>query len=225
MLVAVRRKVRLFRDEIKLRMRGTEHVEQIFRQIHDLNAWGDPESVSGPGSSLEQTAALRQVLPAVVTKYGLRSIVDAPCGDFNWMHSIVEIFDHYVGVDIVESLIEANQSQFASETVQFLCADITRDDLPTGDVILCRDCFIHLPSRLIRDAIRTFRRSGARYLLLTNDGRDIPYEEIPIGSFRPINFRMAPFCFPEPLEVVVENSETDRQLCLWSFDQLSWGEP
>jgi len=45
----------------------------------------------------------------------------------------------------------------------------TQAPAPGADPVLCRDCFIHLPTRLIRAALRNFRATGARYLLLTND--------------------------------------------------------
>ena len=93
MLIEVRRKFKLLRDRVMHRIRGSQHVTRVFREIHSTNAWGHDETVSGPGSSLEDTATLRLALPSLVTKYGLKRVVDAPCGDFNSMKTIVGIFD------------------------------------------------------------------------------------------------------------------------------------
>lgn len=220
MLSRLRRKTWVVRDRLMFLLTGSEHTGNIFTRIRDDNLWGDPESVSGFGSSLESTVELRAALPALMVRYGLKSILDAPCGDFNWMREVVDAFDSYVGVDIVPGLIEANRRRFSRQGVQFICADITRGPLPDCDIVLCRDCFIHLPSWLIRDSITQFRRTGARFLLMTNTASDVQYHEIPIGGFRPINFRSVPFHYPEPLEIIVEDASSNRQLCLWSFDQI-----
>jgi hypothetical protein len=57
-----------------------------FTRTFTTNAWQDPESVSGPGSTRARGADFRPALLAMLDAYGIRSIVDAPCGDFNWMH-------------------------------------------------------------------------------------------------------------------------------------------
>lgn len=220
MLIEVRRKFKLLRDRVMYGIRGSQHVSRVFSEIHVTNAWGHAETVSGPGSSLENTATLRRALPSLVTRYGLKRVVDAPCGDFNWMKTTVDIFDEYTGVDIVPELIAANHRQFGGPRVRFECADITRDYLPSCDLIICRDGFIHLPTRLIRDALRSFRSTGASHLLLSNDSREFEYQEIPTGGLRPINFRKPPFNFPEPLETILEDNYEGRQICLWRLDEI-----
>lgn len=208
------------RDELRHRVRGRAHRRQIFERIYDRNLWGDPESVSGGGSGTAATDAIRRELPALFERFGIRSMLDAPCGDFHWMRHIAGTLDHYVGVDIVRDLIERNARLYGTGRIQFACADIVVDRLPKADVVLCRDCFIHLPTRLIRAVLENFRASGVRYLLLTSD-RDVEtYHDIPIGSFRRVNFTRQPFSFPEPLCVVNESSSGDRQLCLWELDAL-----
>jgi hypothetical protein len=166
------------------------------------------------------TYALREHLPTLLKQFGIRSLLDAPCGDFNWMRHVAGCLDSYIGVDIVPELIERNRHQFATSTISFACADVSSDPLPKTDAVLCRDCFIHLPTRLIVKALANFRSSGARYLLLTSD-RDVDrYHDIPIGSFRRIDFERSPFCFPDPLSAVSETPAGDRQLCVWEFDAL-----
>ena len=208
------------RDEVRHRVRGRAHRRQIFERIYDRNLWGDPESASGGGSGTSATDAIRRELPAVFERFGIRSMLDAPCGDFHWMRHVAGTLDHYVGVDIVRDLIERNARLYGTDRIRFACADIVVDRLPRADAVLCRDCFIHLPTRLIRAALENFRASGVRYLLLTNDRNVETYHDIPIGSFRPVNFTRPPFSFSEPLWVVNESSNGDRQLCLWELDAL-----
>jgi Methyltransferase domain len=193
----------------------------VFGQIYADNLWGDAESRSGSGSSRVATEAVRRELPALMTQLGVRILLDAPCGDFAWMSSLVGNLERYVGVDIVADLIARNAARFGGERITFLCGDIAADPLPACDLILCRDCFIHLPTRVIRAALENFKATGARHLLLTNDGAARGYHDIPMGSFRPIDFTRAPFSFPEPVHRVNEDRAGNRQLCLWGLQDLS----
>jgi SAM-dependent methyltransferase len=220
MVVETRFQFWRWRDLIRDQFYGKAHRQAVFRRIHDRNLWGDPESVSGTGSGSAATSSIRRELPGLFQRYGVRSVLDAPCGDFNWMKEVAEALDRYVGVDIVPDLIERNAINHGAETVSFICADIAVDPLPMADLVLCRDCFIHLPTRMIRSALRNFRATGSRYLLLTSDGQAEPYRDIPIGSFRPVNFTQAPFSFPTPLCTLSEQETGNHQLCLWELRSL-----
>ncbi|EIJ81319.1 hypothetical protein PB1_00190 [Bacillus methanolicus PB1] len=63
-------------------------MKNIFSFIYNRNIWGSSESVSGPGSSIAQTKTIIQELPILIKKLQIRKILDAPCGDFNWMKEI-----------------------------------------------------------------------------------------------------------------------------------------
>jgi hypothetical protein len=208
------------RDSARDRVVGRRHRREVFQRIYDQNLWGDPESVSGIGSGTFATETIRRELPTLFERYGIRSLLDAPCGDFYWMQHIVRSLDRYVGVDIVPQLIERNSMRHGTSRVSFLCADVSSDPLPTADAVICRDCFIHLPTRLIRTALANFRESGARYLLLTNNFDAGRYHDVPIGSFRPVNFLRSPFSFPTPVDAISEDTDNTRQLCLWALDAL-----
>src|SRR5438132_1940977 len=139
-----------------------------FERIEQTNLWGAASSVSGLGSEDPATAAIRESLPLLLQWLGARSLLDAPCGDAGWIGRMKLDLD-YIGIDIVPSLIEANRRRVAGgeSSGRFLVADITRDALPRADVILCRDCMVHLSFDNIVRAVARFRMSGARFLLVT----------------------------------------------------------
>jgi len=145
-------------------------------------------------------------------------LLDAPCGDFNWMSHVNLSGIKYTGADIIEDLISQNKKKYPE--IFFITADITTDSLPYSDVVLCRDCFIHLPNELIIKSINNFKMSGIKYML-TNTYNFINYNKnIKPGQFRMINLLLPPFSLKEP-ELVIEEDFTsgypDKQLGLWKL--------
>ena len=119
-------------------------AEERFQHIYKSNHWSEAESVSGPGSTLEETEPLRRELPSLLRELGATSMLDLPCGDFHWMqHTNLAGID-YIGGDLVGSLIDRNQAKHACDGVEFRKIDLVNDTLPAVDVILCRDCLVHL---------------------------------------------------------------------------------
>jgi len=203
---------------------STPSQRTTFTGIFTSNAWGDAESVSGPGSTLARGGDFEAALIALLETRQIRSIVDAPCGDFNWMRQVLAQRDiSYTGVDIVEALIARNQSLHAAASRRFLCLDMTRAALPRADLILCRDGLVHLSFADARAAIRNFRRSGARYLLATTFVDRTTNRDVPTGGWRVLNLEAAPFFFPPPLALIDERCThsggiyRDKRLGLWDL--------
>jgi len=205
---------------------GRRHLQEVFAHIHAVNLWGDAETVSGPGSSLHATRVLRRELPPLLRELGVRTLLDAACGDCHWIARTPLAVDSYVGIDIVPEIIAANRRRLADSQHRFEVLDLTRDPLPRADVILCRDCFIHLSFPYIFAALRNFKTSGAEYLLTTTYGGLDANGDILSGEWRPIDLEQPPLCFPHPLRRFEELRCEDggrtisRQLGLWRLEDL-----
>ena len=39
-------------------------------------------------------------------------MLDGGCGDFNWMQKIVNNFDYYLGIDVVDEIINKNNELY-----------------------------------------------------------------------------------------------------------------
>jgi hypothetical protein len=193
---------------------------QVFTTIFQQNLWQDAESVSGPGSSLVKTEVIRHRLPGLLASLEISSLLDAPCGDYNWMRLTRLEPGSYIGVDIVPGLIERNNRLYAGKGRKFQVADITGDKLPRCQAVLCRDCFIHLTSTQILNTLKNFQRSGARYLLATNHPAEEVYREIETGEWRSVNLNLPPFNLPPPLLRMVENPLTGKSLDVWELQKL-----
>lgn len=201
-----------------------------FERIQRINLWGAPTSVSGLGSEDRATAGIRETLPGLLRRLGARSLLDAPCGDAVWIGSMQLEID-YTGIDIVPSLIAANSARAARGELRgrFLVADITRDSLPACDVILCRDCLVHLSFPNIARAIARFRASGAQFLMVTTFPEWEVNGDCEDGDWRALNMTKAPFRWPVPRELIDEHCDEggggwrDKSLGLWQLDELPDG--
>jgi hypothetical protein len=222
-----------YRPQVIAQKRFQEHrktLEQMdlqkrFEYIYEKNLWSSEESRSGTGSTLLETETLRKGIPALLEEIGAHSLLDIPCGDFRWL-SEVSLGVAYTGADIVGELVAANNRQFGSDTRGFIQLDLTRDLLPKADVVLCRDCLVHLSFDNIRRALMNIKDSGSGYLLTTNFPGTETNHDIADGDWRPLNFELAPFDFPPPYRTIVENCEEaggafgDKSLCLWRAADL-----
>jgi SAM-dependent methyltransferase len=212
---------------VKKRIKGLIYpllpVRFRFTHTYRRGGWKSDESVSGPGSTLAQTESIRSALPEVFAKHGVRSLLDAPCGDFHWMNELLKQLPRdfiYHGADIVAPLIESVRSKYATANVDFTVADLIRDPLPKADAILCRDCWIHFSERDIRRAVENLKRSGARLLLTTSFTEIAEYTDIQTGRCRLMNLERAPFNFPEPLVRIREEGPSGRFLGVWDLQRL-----
>ena len=191
--------------------------------------WGKTESVSGPGSTAEQTHAIRQQLEMILKEYAIDSFLDVPCGDFNWMQLVNFDQCSYIGCDVVEPMIETNNTKHRSSHKFFVHLDVTKDLLPKADMIFCRDLLVHFSHADIKHTLKNFKDSGAKYLLTTTFTkiRSDTNSEIPSGEWRTVNLQIAPFNFPKPLLIINEHCTeqdglyNDKSLGLWLLDDIN----
>ena len=208
---------RVFSKWRRMTRRG---MKNIFSDIYQHNEWNSLESVSGVGSSLEQTEGVRLSLPLVFKEFGIKKLLDAPCGDFHWMKTVDLTGIDYIGGDIVEAIIMENQTHFKSATHDFILLDITSDALPQADMMLCRDCLIHFSNKDVYRFLNNLKKSQITYLLTTTFPQHLNIN-IKTGNWRPINLEDAPFHFPKPLALINEGctekdgTVADKSLGLW----------
>jgi len=214
----------------------SERAEHVFKGIYESNGWRSGESVSGWGSELRNTAQVIRELPHLLRRHGVYSMLDAPCGDFNWMRHVDLSGVRYVGAEIVPELVAAHQAQWANPDRTFIVANLLVDRLPDCDLILCRDCLFHFPHADVFRALENFARTSARFLLTTTfTYRSYPRNgDIRLGEWTAINLEMAPFELDPPIASIVEGSSEfidygpplgqvpmfDRALGLWDMQDI-----
>ncbi|ELR18419.1 uncharacterized protein ACA1_138410 [Acanthamoeba castellanii str. Neff] len=198
--------------------------KEEFQRIWDNFAWG-PADRSGPGSTAEASARARVAVETVVRQFGIRTMLDSPCGSFSWMPLInFEALNvTYVGVDIVPGNIEKAKAAWPTKqphVFQFYCADVVdgfefvdklvlqaQQDYPTNthdwsqgwDLIFSREFLQHIPHEAVKRVLHNFNKTGSKYLLLTHDPSRAINKDIEFGGYAPINMRVPPFNLGPPL--------------------------
>jgi len=207
-------------------VKGRSH-EDIFTHDMYLRRKKRGENVSGPGSSLEETAALRKSLPGLFQTYGVKRLIDVPCGNFFWFQHVNHDLKSYKGYDIVKEVIEEDNRRFADEVHSFEVMNCLDGDLGAADMILVRDLLIHFSNDDIFRFFKNLQQSDITYILTTSYRETEKNEKVETGMPRPVNLCLAPFNFPEPLDFVLEESRNfdaryynSRGMALWRLDDL-----
>ena len=201
-------------------------TEQTFREIYESNHWSGKESVSGSGSAEMQTNEIGMQIPRLVRELGIRKFLDVPCGDFNWMSKIELELDYYIGGDIISEIVYKNSNTYGTEKRKFIEIDLTMDELPKADMLLCRDCLVHFSNDDMTRALKNIKQSKITYLLTTTFPACPANEDIVTGDWRVINLELAPFSFPKALKLINEkcsegeNTYADKSLGLWKISDL-----
>lgn len=192
----------LFTGELRHRLvrKYSRDRGKVFSSIYDSGVWlrSQGESRSGEGSTVEITTNVRTVLEQVVAERGIKTFLDAPCGDFNWMRLVHLPHVNYTGADIVPSVVRRNQQEHTAPSRSFIQLDLCTQLPPANDLVLCRDCIQHLANPEVKSLLRNISRSGSRFLLVTTTPAMAPNSEIVrTGDFRPINLEAAPWSIPQ----------------------------
>lgn len=201
-------------------------LKQTFTDYYHNNTFNGRESVSGGGSDLIQTDVIRVEIPKLLKKLDVKEFIDAPCGDFYWMQHVILNGINYTGIDIVGDIIRENKKKYKSDQRKFICKNIIADKLPKAELILIRDCWVHLSYEDIFSCIDNLKKNKIQYLLTTSFINLSLNKELE-GIWRPLNLEIEPFNFPQPIQIINENctedsgNYSDKSLLLWEISKLT----
>lgn len=212
-----------------------ETITNLFKQYELDNDQSIPRpGHCGSGSTIWFTETIRKNLVPFLEKHNIKSMLDAPCGDFSWM-SLIEFpsdFD-YLGADLHVNLIKRNIKTYNKA---FMVLNIIDDFLPKKDVMFVRDCLIHMSDNLRMKFFRNFLFSNIKYLMITShpthfENKDLGDFRINGGNYEPVNWTFPPWNFPDPIDSCEDydlnwNEHTlrkhpYRRMSMWSREQIS----
>jgi len=199
----------------KMEIFSKKTKSEKFELIYKKNFWSSNESVSGLGSEKKNTVNISSEIINIINKYNIKKILDVPCGDFNWIKDILNDKINYLGGDIVNDLINQNIQKYKKKNINFTKLDITNDALPNADLLICRDCLIHLSFDSINMFFENFKKSNINLLLLTSyklkdQTKKIVNSDIPDGEFREIDLSEEPFNLPEPVHKILDKDDQTK---------------
>jgi SAM-dependent methyltransferase len=172
-------------------------MENEFTEIYKGNEWGYGSGVGSlPLNNIEYIKFLRMF----IERNDIRSVVDFGCGDWQFSRFVGWEKLTYTGFDVVESVVAQNQSSFGRDNVSFRVFK-SDTELPSADLLICKDVFQHLSNRSIQSYLQVFK-ARYRFLLITNDdwpAEDLVNSEINDGGWRPIRLDRKPFSEPAPI--------------------------
>jgi len=154
-------------------------TKKAMEQVYEEKLWGNNGSTfySGDGSHYPDlvkpyTKAITAFLQSFASPI---TICDLGCGDFNVGKELVPFTKKYIGVDIVQGLIDYNRHTFQFPNLEFQCLDIANDPIPSADVVILRQVLQHLSNTEAQNVVSKLTKY--RYMLLT--------EHLPEGEFVP----------------------------------------
>lgn len=160
-------------------------------------------------------------LMRIVKELSIEKIIDAPCGDSVLGLRLSGIFYH--GLDIIKPLI-GSLAEFSSGDPKknYSALDITRDPLPSGDLLISRDFMTRVSNQVIWDFLLNVRTSSIHYLLADHE----PCEKNPddggiVGCRRPVNLCASPFYLPQPI-LCIPDGPPNHFLGLWDLKNISF---
>jgi SAM-dependent methyltransferase len=194
-------------------------VAKAFTEIYDDKAWGvgsGGQGTSGGGSTVPATVVYRAFLQDFMKQHGVKSVVDAGCGDWEFSSTMDWTGIDYTGFDVVASVIAEDQKKYGAPNIKFQTADIVRTPLPAADLLVCKDVLQHLPAENVLAFLAQLPKYKDALLTDTVDKTTLTAEnhEIAPGKFRPLDLTQPPFNVPG-LKVLTYFDGSHMHQVLW----------
>jgi len=159
------------------------------------------ETFSGPGSLLENTDLLVKNLNIFIKEYKIKTIIDVPCGDFNYMSKVNLDDIEYLGLDVSKKAINICNNKAHDSNIKFNVFDATNQQLPYANLIIVKDLFLHLSFLDIQKILDNIKSSGSNYLAVSrySNGNVINKDQQSGLSARTIEITKEPFNFNYPI--------------------------
>ncbi|MDR1609279.1 MAG: hypothetical protein LBR78_00265 [Holosporales bacterium] len=136
--------VRHIRRHFDGEIRNLQSDKKTFSEIYKTHSfWGTPEHLSGLASAKKYAMPCIEYVQNFINTTELKTIYDFGCGSYEWMqHVVVPKNVQYYGVDVVDSVIQANKEQYEKDNIHFVGIDSTDDFMKyKGDLLIVKDVF------------------------------------------------------------------------------------
>jgi ubiquinone/menaquinone biosynthesis C-methylase UbiE len=193
------------KGKIKNYLLKKKSIYEIFQGVYDGFVWNNEdnqgESLSGAGSTIKNTKQIRTALVSLIHELNIERMLDASCGDWNWMKLILnELPREYIGLDVTASVIKDNKEKYENlrngltfiniESLEYLknCKECE------FDIIFIRYTLEHLPTEYNIALLKEVKRC-CKYGFITSAKIDVERtnKNCIFGDYRPINLLKTPY--------------------------------
>jgi len=150
---------------------GASNIQKIFTRIYDNNTWGTDGTskfFSGGGSRGIAAEKYISLISNFIKSNNIKNIVDIGSGDFYIGKQILDdvSINSYIGIDIVEDIIDYSNREFGTDQILFKCEDVVKTkELPDGDLCLIRQVLQHLDNTSISIILEKIKKF--KYVIVT----------------------------------------------------------
>ena len=164
---------------------------EVFSKIYEEDLW---HGGSGAGSKIENVKEYVDILQKYINKPEIKTVLDLGCGDWQFSKFLDLSSVSYLGVDVVESVIESNSTSYSASNIKFISRDITTYEIPKADLIICKDVLQHLCNK---DVVTILVKiiTSSKFSLITNDfnPENTENKNIDNGDYRCLDLTLSPF--------------------------------
>lgn len=160
-------------------------------------------------------------LQMVLKGFDIQSMIDIPCRNVEIVKEHDLGLKQYLGITESKEEAQVLQARFGSQVRSFMNLQLTMDILPRADLILAWDLLCTLSPSQVRAALLSFKKSGAKFLLMSHFPELQKNHKNRTGAFQPVNWKLPPYHFPEPIIQIIHHREQEIEaLSLWSLESL-----
>jgi 2-polyprenyl-3-methyl-5-hydroxy-6-metoxy-1,4-benzoquinol methylase len=165
--------------------------KKVFSKIYKEDLW---QGGSGAGSKLENVKEYVDILQKYIDKPEVKTVLDLGCGDWQFSKFLDLSSVLYLGVDVVDSVIDSNIHLYSASNIDFISRDITTYELPQVDLIICKDVLQHLCNKDVVSVLVKIIKSS-KFALITNDfnSESKDNKDIENGDYRCLDLTLSPF--------------------------------
>lgn len=145
----------------------------IFDNVYNEGLWGvNPNGISTSGEGSHAKEVINPYIIKIIDfllEKRPSIIVDLGCGDFNVGKYFPAYADHYIACDVSKIILKRNKNKFSSlGNVDFRFLDLSKNDLPEGDVCFVRQVLQHLSNADILNFVNKLNLNKPyKYLIVT----------------------------------------------------------
>ena len=164
-------------------------MKNEFTNIYEKELWGRGKG-SGAGSRPKFNAPYIAFLENFLRDNNIKSVIDFGCGDWQFSQYIDWGNVNYLGLDVVDSVIENNKKQFPEYS--FISDTTVFPYLEGRELILIKDVIMHWPNKEIVSFLDKLITYNIKILLVNESGQATNRRLKKVGGFSNIDYDKFP---------------------------------